>query len=111
TKPYRLNADVDADFINLHKPLRERRARAVMDIWGGPLLPRSSAPGVCAEREATLMDLRSLVIERGDLDTLWSFVHAALDQEALEALERGLSRADPRRGWVESQLRLCMMDD
>jgi GAF domain len=111
TKPYRLGAEVDADFLNLRKPLRERKVREAAGLWRGPLLPRSNAPGVCAEREETLTQLRRLVIERGDFDTLWSFVQTTQDQEALEALSRGLPSADTRRDWVESQLRLCLTDD
>ncbi|MET0235933.1 MAG: GAF domain-containing protein [Kibdelosporangium sp.] len=111
TKPYRLNAEVDADFLNVRQPLRERKVREAAALWRGPLLPRSSAPGIRAEREETLTRLRRLVIERGDPDTLWSFVRALPDQEALEALSRGMPATDPRRGWVESQLRLCLADD
>ncbi|MBP2320986.1 hypothetical protein JOF56_001371 [Kibdelosporangium banguiense] len=111
TKPYRLEAEVDADFINVRKPLRERKVREAVALWRGPLLPRSNAPGIIAERELTLTHLRRLVIERGDPDTLWTYVRAAPDQEALEALARSLPGTDPRRGWVESQLRLCLTDD
>jgi hypothetical protein len=111
TKPYRLEAEVDADFLNVRKPLRERKIREAVALWRGPLLPRSNAPGVCAEREETLAHLRRLVIERGDPETLMTYVRAAPDQEALEALARGLAWADPRRAWVEAQLRLCLMDD
>jgi hypothetical protein len=111
TKPYRLEAEVDADFLNVRKPLRERKVREAIALWRGPLLPRSNAPGVCAEREETLTYLRRLAIERGDPETLLSYVRAAPDQEALEALARGLAWSDPRRTWVESQLRLCLTDD
>jgi hypothetical protein len=111
TKPYRLDAEVDADFLNLRKPLRERKVRETMSLWRGPLLPQSSAPGVCAERDMVLALVRSLVIERGDADTLWSFARVTPDQEALEALLRNLPRADPRRSWAEFQLRLCIIDD
>jgi hypothetical protein len=111
TRPYRLNADVDADFVNLCKALRGRHLREAMDLWRGPLLPRSNAPGVYTERVEGLTRLRSLVIERGDLDTLWSFVRTTQDQEALETLARGLPRADPRKDWVRQQLRLCLTDD
>ncbi|SMD14836.1 GAF domain-containing protein [Kibdelosporangium aridum] len=111
TKPYRLEAEVDADFINVRKPLRERRVRDAVVLWRGPLLPRSNAPGVQTEREQTLTQLRRLVLERRDLDALYSFVRATPDQEALEVLAWGMPPADPRHAWVQSQLRQCIADE
>lgn len=111
TKPYRLEAEVDADFLNVRKPLRERRVREAVALWRGPLLPHSNAPGVRAEREQTLTQLRRLVLERRDLDALYSFARATPDQAVLEALARALSPADSRLAWVQSQLRLCFLDE
>ncbi|TCO58363.1 GAF domain-containing protein [Actinocrispum wychmicini] len=111
TKPYRLDTEVDADFINLRKPLRERRVRDAVALWRGPLLPRSTAPGICGERDEVLAQLRSLAIERGDPDTLWSFTRATHDQTALEALLRCLPTSDPRRGRAESELRSSLLAD
>jgi hypothetical protein len=111
TKPYRLAAEVDADFLNLRKPLRERRLRESVELWRGPLLPRSTAPGVCSEREEVLAQLRGLVIERGDSDALWSFTRTTPDQAVLEALLRSLPRIDPRRDWAESELRRVLADE
>ncbi|ONI77786.1 transcriptional regulator [Actinosynnema sp. ALI-1.44] len=111
TKPYRLDAEVDADFINVRQPLRERRVRDAVALWRGPLLPRSNAPGVRSEREQTLAQLRRLVLERRDLDALYSFVRATPDQEALESLVGGLPPADSRQEWVRSQLRACTTDE
>ncbi|MCE7008770.1 GAF domain-containing protein [Kibdelosporangium philippinense] len=111
TKPYRLEAEVDADFLNVRTPLRERRVRDAVALWRGPLLPRSNAPGVQAEREQTLTQLRRLVLERRDLDALHSFVRATPDQAALEALAFSLPPADPRQAWVQSQLRQSMTDE
>lgn len=111
TKPYRLDAEVDADFVNVRRPLRERRARDAIALWRGPLLPRSNAPGVRSDREQTLTQLRRLVLERRDLDVLYAFARAMPDQEVLEALAGGLAPADPRQAWVQSQLRACIADE
>ena len=110
TKPYRLGAEVDADFLNLRGPLRERKVRHTVALWRGPLLPRSLAPGVCAEREAVHAQLRNLVIERGDSDTLWVFARMTPDLAVLEALLRSLPAADSRRDWAESERRRCVAD-
>lgn len=111
TRPYCLETEIDADFINLRKPLRERRVRDAVALWRGPLLPRSTAPGICADREEVLAQLRSLVIERGDPDTLWAFTRTTPDQTALEALLRSLPASDPRRGRAELELRKSLDED
>jgi hypothetical protein len=111
TRPYRLDAEVDADFVNLRKPLRERKVREAVALWRGPLLPRSNAPGVAREREEVRGLLRSLVLDRGHPDSLWSFTRVTPDQTVLEALLRGLPRADPRRDWAESELRRSLIED
>ncbi|GAB3870830.1 hypothetical protein GCM10029964_006050 [Kibdelosporangium lantanae] len=110
TRPYRLDVEVDADFIRLRELLRERRAREAVELWRGPLLPRSTAPGICAEREEVLTQLRTLVIERGDRDTLWSFGRVTPDQTVLEALLRSLPTADQRHGWAQATLRKLVED-
>jgi hypothetical protein len=110
TRPYRLDVEVDADFLRLREPLRERRAREAVELWRGPLLPRSTAPGVCSEREEVLTRLRTLVIDRGDRETLWSFGRVTPDQTVLEALLRCLPTADQRRTWAQTTLRQLVED-
>jgi hypothetical protein len=110
TKPYRLNAEVDADFLNLRTALGARRVREAVATWRGPLLTRSDAPGICAERDESLAVLRSLVIERGDADTLSAFTRNTPDLEVLELLVRSLPSGDHRRTRAEARLRQVLMD-
>src|SRR5262249_60450400 len=51
-QPYRLTAQVRADFLDVEQLLERGRARAALDRYAGPLLPRSRAPCIVARREA-----------------------------------------------------------
>jgi GAF domain len=51
-QPYRLTADVRADFLDVEWLLARGRVAAAVDRYAGPLLPRSRAPCVVARREA-----------------------------------------------------------
>jgi len=51
-QPYRLAADVRADFLDVERLLARRRVAAALDRYPGPLLPRSHAPAIVARRAA-----------------------------------------------------------
>ena len=56
--PYRLVADVDADFLEVERLLRAGERRAAARRHTGPLLPRSTVPGIVAARERLERGLR-----------------------------------------------------
>jgi hypothetical protein len=49
--PYRLVADVDADFLEVGRLVEAGELDAARRRYGGPLLPASSVPGIAAARE------------------------------------------------------------
>jgi hypothetical protein len=51
-QPYRLAADVRADFLDVERLLARRRVAAAVERYRGPLLPRSRAPAIVARRAA-----------------------------------------------------------
>jgi GAF domain-containing protein len=51
-QPYRLTAEIRADFLDVEWLLARGRVAAALDRYAGPLLPRSRAPCVVARREA-----------------------------------------------------------
>jgi hypothetical protein len=51
-QPYRLTADIRADFLDVEHLLERGRVGAARDRYAGPLLPRSRAPCVVARRAA-----------------------------------------------------------
>jgi hypothetical protein len=51
-QPYRLTADVRADFLEVERLLARHRVRAALEAYAGPLLPGSHAPAIVARRTA-----------------------------------------------------------
>ncbi len=103
TQPYRLVADVDADFLRLRSALREGRVRdAAAEAARGPLLPTSDAPEIRRAREQLAVAVRSALLRADDPDALWTLVRAGrtagTDDEELRHRLRGLlPSSDPRR--------------
>jgi hypothetical protein len=50
-RPYRLTAEVRADFLDVERLLEHGHVAAALDRYTGPLLPRSRAPCIVARRE------------------------------------------------------------
>jgi hypothetical protein len=66
-QPYRLAADVRADFLDVERLLARRRVAAAVERYAGPLLPRSRAPAIVVRRAALESALRDAVCDVGDL--------------------------------------------
>jgi len=66
-QPYRLAADVRADFLDVERLLSRRRVAAAVTRYAGPLLPRSRAPAIMARRSALERALRDAVGDAGDV--------------------------------------------
>jgi GAF domain len=64
--PYRLAADVRADFLELEELLARRRINAALEKYAGPLLPRSRAPAIVARRADLDAALQDAVGDAGD---------------------------------------------
>ncbi|WP_245777803.1 helix-turn-helix domain-containing protein [Lentzea xinjiangensis] len=108
TRPYRLDAVVRGDFLDVRTALRSGNAGKATRHYSGELLPRSDAPVVREERADLAAAVRKGVLERGDLDALLSFADSAEDAEVLERLHGLLPAADPRRALVSSRLRRAL---
>ncbi len=95
--PYRLELPFQADFLELEGLLREGRVRAGLELYKGPLLPRSEAPGVVRERETLEESLRQAVLTSGDPEALLGLAERLGDDlELWEAAIDALPRQDPR---------------
>ncbi|MET8847710.1 GAF domain-containing protein [Amycolatopsis sp. NPDC004625] len=103
TRPYRLAADVDADFLRARTALRSGAPAGALRDFRGPLLPESEAPAIREERETLTAQVRQVALNSGDPAVLWSFWETACgvdDFAVLDALLRTLPPADPRRAAV-----------
>ena len=100
SRPYRLGTAFAADFLKVARALREKDAAAVLAAYAGPLLPRSEAPAVVAERHWIDVHVRTAVLDSGDPDLIedWLGRFGAEDLDAWARLARllppGARRAD-----------------
>jgi hypothetical protein len=88
TRPYRLDATVEADFLTARAALRAGDVRGAAAVHHAPLLPRSESPTVRAERDQLITALRSAVLEHRDLEALWTFGQGEPGREDIEVFER-----------------------
>ncbi len=114
TRPYRLTADVEADFLAVRAALRDGDVPMAAARYRGALLPRSEAPVVLAERDDLASGVRRAVLSRGDANALWTFTHTDSgehDVEALEQLVRLLPPDDVRLAIANARLRRLNLED
>jgi hypothetical protein len=107
TKPYRILADVSGDVTDVQIAVRRGELPKALGLYAGPLLGRSDAPALRAERDELDATLRRAVLDSGDSDLIWRFAQTATgaeDLEVFEALERALLRTDHRRPAVTARL-------
>jgi hypothetical protein len=107
TKPYRIIADVSGDVTDVQAAVRLGELPKALDLYAGPLLGRSDAPALRAERDELDATLRRAVLDSGDADLVWRFAQTptgAEDLEVFEVLERALPSSDHRRPAVTARL-------
>lgn len=104
SQPYRLDEPHAADFVRLLEHLKAGDVAGALDLYGGPLLPRSAAPGIVEAREHIDESLRRAVIAAGDGEHLLSLAERLTDDlELWELAAAALGEAgDPRHPVVEA---------
>ena len=107
SRPYRLAAGITADWLALEAVLPAGDVRRAMQEYRGPVLPRSTAPGVVRLRERLHHGLRAAVLASGEADLMSTWTRSAWgsdDYEAWQAQGRALGTNSPMRALVEGQL-------
>ena len=77
SRPYRLVAQVTADWLAVRAHLVAGDVVAAMRAYRGPLLPRSVAPGVVSLRQDVERSLRETVMQHGVPDLMSSWTRSA----------------------------------
>jgi hypothetical protein len=114
TRPYRLTADVEADFLAVRAALKDGDVPLAASRYRGSLLRRSEAPVVRDERDDLATGVRKAVLARGDANALWTFTQTDSgehDVEALEQLVRLVPANDVRLAIATARLRRLSQDD
>lgn len=103
-KPYRLDCEVDADFLTVRRLIGAGNVADAVRLYPGPLLPRSESAAIRHERDDLSAQLRRQLLHHGDVDDLWAYAQTGEDDlEILGRLAAALPPGDPRR--VAAQLR------
>jgi hypothetical protein len=107
TDHYRLRPGVSSDVAQVYGLLHRGQVREAAARYPGPLLPRSTAPGVIRERDALEGWLRQSVMSSGDKDALWEWLQTptgSFDLPAWQRLLANLPFQDPRRSLAASRI-------
>ncbi|WP_250001033.1 GAF domain-containing protein [Actinoplanes sp. M2I2] len=108
SRPYRLRAEVEADFRTVVRLLEHGRVAEALQAYAGPLLPGSDAPGVVRLRRLVDDRLRSALLAARDRTVLQTWVHSpwgADDLETWEAYARLLPATAPARPMTLARIR------
>jgi hypothetical protein len=107
SEQYRFRCAVSSDVAAVCGLLHRGDVREAAARYTGPLLPRSTAPGVVAEREALEGWMRQSVMSAGDQEALWAWLQTPTGSRDLPAWQRllaNLAFADPRRSLAASRV-------
>ncbi|MBM7806421.1 hypothetical protein JOD57_002258 [Geodermatophilus bullaregiensis] len=107
SRPYRLLGPLETDLDAVRRLLDRGAVTAALDRYPGPVLPRSSAPGVAAARRRTAAGLRAAVLaaRRPELLLRWTALPEARDDAAAwQALLEVVPAGSPHRAAAAAHL-------
>jgi len=107
SRPYRLVAEVTADWLAVEAHLAAGAVAAAMRAYRGPLLPSSTAPGVMRLREYIEASLRQAVLDSHEPDLMSTWTRSAWgadDYDMWQAQFDALGTASPLRPLAAGQL-------
>lgn len=107
SRPYRLRAEVAADFLTVTRLLERGLVADALAAYAGPLLPSSDAPGVARLRRLIDSRLRAAILTAGDPRLIQTWVGApwgADDLEMWEAYRTALPLGSPARPLAHSRV-------
>ncbi|WP_457638334.1 hypothetical protein [Oceanithermus sp.] len=111
SKPYRIAVAWSADFVRLLELVRDKMVAQALDLYQGPLLPRSAAPGIEEQRAVIEETLRAAVLDRGDSPQVFNLAERLGDDlEVWEAARDRLLPGDSRRVIANAQVRRLQKD-
>lgn len=84
SRPYRLHSDVAGDWLAIEARLAAGDVAGALRGFRGPLLPRSTAPGVVRLREALTAQLRAAVMHAGQPDLMSAWTRSAWGSDDYE---------------------------
>jgi hypothetical protein len=107
TDPYRFAGHVESDVGRVTTLLLRGAVQEAAELYAGPLLPLSDAPGVERERDALDGWIRHAVLTGAEREALWAWVHTPSGQDDPAAWKQVLATLDfkdPRRSHAAAQV-------
>jgi hypothetical protein len=107
SRPYRLVAEVSADWLAVEAHLAAGSVSATLRAYRGPVLPTSTAPGVVRVRHGVEGQLRRALLGSGEPDLMSTWTRSAWgadDYEMWAAQAAVLAPSSPLRPMVAGQL-------
>jgi hypothetical protein len=107
SRPYRLVAGVTADWMAVEALLAAGDVAAAMRAFRGPLLPRSTAPGVIRLRDAVTHSLRHAILRSKSPDLMSAWTRSSWgsdDYDMWVAQRAALTASSPLHPMVEGQI-------
>ncbi|MEV0059082.1 GAF domain-containing protein [Nocardia sp. NPDC058379] len=109
SRPYRLRVHVATDVEALRAALDSGDIESALRLYAGPVLPRSSAPGICDIRDELRVRLRTAVLASADPGVLrrWTAGPEGRDDAAAWAAYRStVDRDSPLYAQIEAKIRV-----
>jgi hypothetical protein len=111
SRPYRLEADVQGDWLAVSAALSAGDIAAALRLFGGPLLPRSVAPGVVRLRDTLVDQLRAGVLHSGQPDLMSAWTRSSWGGDDYEIWLRQRDLLPPGSPlWALAQGQLARLD-
>jgi GAF domain len=114
SRPYRIAVDLASDVEEVRALIRRGSLRRALAAYPGPVLPRSTAPGIVELREDLRAELRGALLQATQVDLLFAYAQTPDGWEDVELWERCLALLPPtstRRTTVAARLqRLASAD-
>ncbi len=107
SRPYRLDAEIAGDWMGVEARLAAGDVAGAVRAYRGPLLPRSTAPGVVRLREMLGDQLRSAVLQSAQADLMSTWTRSAWGADDYEMWCRQrdvLAPGSPLRAMAEGQI-------
>jgi hypothetical protein len=107
SRPYRLTTRITGDWLAVTAQLAAGDLRGAMRSYGGPVLPRSTAPGVVRMRMELEASLRQTLLRSSAADLMSAWTRSSWGRDDYEmwlAQRAVVPPASPMRALVDGQL-------
>lgn len=107
SRPYRLAATISADWLAVEAMLAAGDLRGAMRGYRGPVLPRSTAPGVVRLRESLDSSLRHALLRSREPDLMSTWTRSAWGRDDYDmwiAQQQVVPTSSPMRALVDGQV-------